>query len=596
MAREKETIFTCRENETIFTCRENETIFTCRENETIFTCKYLIARADAWGGPAIITVTLGDWHPLCVILRSDIPRTVPGAYFSRLLECMRQLIHACTSARGDIMILLLAKSDDGFLLIHGDNAQYATDALASEHYSCSCACAPSIVTVTPTGVNSIHQLLPDDGLPGGGLEALMQCLRYCIASAVAFSLNLIVGYTDDVTSSVSSLTVPLASGTGVTVFRTPHLNLCARRIVPVLPPGSVPMISATTGSVIAFAAIPISPVFSDLYVEVASHALDVVSGQMLPVVLSELYRLTSMLESVVPPDGCGYPENLILCSETPSLHAPLMELLGELARCSRVDVWRKSLDERPLVHSLVKAVALARVDDIQDRTLTQAELSRRLQDNRLRMRESEGIAFDILLMSDAGTLPLEWQPVEFYSSGDAAFISMLYLHQWNSTLRRIYALASEAGFVDTASMHILPELEGLRGGIVWHEGDSVYQSQHRRTSAGEHLFFFNPSARAFTLQNSSALVASPEWMVTASLQTQTARVRDSVVAFFVAQAVALMAPLLCPRAPVSAAVTLMGMYEGSVQQHDLRHEYREWQKRVRTLRQRVPTRKRRLSC
>jgi hypothetical protein len=206
-------------------------------------------------------------------------------------------------------------------------------------------------------------------------------------------------------------------------------------------------------------------------------------------------------------------------------------------------------------------------------------------------REVDGLIFDMLLQGVAEVdVPVEWKPEMYYTAGDSGFLTVLYLLQWRSTLHRFIELARLAEMDGNGT--VLPALNAFRVGIL--QTTLPNQSAHRVTPAGVHIFFFNPARDAMNLCAEDG-GAERKWEVAGSLQTQCAKVRDSVVAFFVSQAVALLGPLLQPVDPSAAAAKLVGMYLGSLQDKDLRHTYKDWQRMVRELRHTIPYKKRKSS-
>jgi hypothetical protein len=187
-------------------------------------------------------------------------------------------------------------------------------------------------------------------------------------------------------------------------------------------------------------------------------------------------------------------------------------------------------------------------------------------------------------------VPPEWNPSSFYTAGDGGFLTVLYILQWRSTMHRFIELARLATL--DAEGTVLPALSTFRVGIM--HSTTTAQSAHRVSPKGVHIFFFNPARESMNLCVEDG-AEERKWEVAGSLQTQCAKVRDSVVAFFVAQAVALLAPLLQPVNASAAAAKLLGMYMGALQDKDLRHTYKDWQRMVRELRHTVPCKKRKFS-
>lgn len=329
-------------------------------------------------------------------------------------------------------------------------------------------------------------------------------------------------------------------------------------------------------------------------------------------------------ESSPSPSSCSKPyvenfelrstDKMMYCTDARTLYGELTSHLQSLACADDVSVWLQSLSHD--MNPLVRAVIVRRARDIYQRSITPGDLQNRLRDESLSFRECDGFIFDILVHGgrDVSTkliLPAEWNPTTFYRSGDSGFVSMLYLLQWRSTLQRMIELAVIANLDGTRGI-LANLLNTFRVGVMW--GGTTVDSTPPifsdirliKSTSGElqYAFFFNPSRVSMILKPYNKLnvkdVLSSDWVVTASLQTQCAKNRDSVIAFFIAQAVSLMTKLLFSvmegdgvENSRNVSSTLIGMYMGSLHDFDLRHTYKHWQRVVRELRQSIPTKKRR---
>jgi hypothetical protein len=286
------------------------------------------------------------------------------------------------------------------------------------------------------------------------------------------------------------------------------------------------------------------------------------------------------------------------------------------------------------INPLVRAIAYRRARDIRQRVITPSDLLNRLRDPFLSFRECDGFIFDVLFQAhpaalhdfaNVSSLPNEWHPRDFYASGDTGFLSMLYLLQWRSTLQRLLELVLVAE-LPGLRLFIDSLMNNFRVGILWQQpekepGNDARGTRREKNTAtaalptystlrvlhdpaggaakDQYLFFFNPSRLAMVLKpyhtGNLGAVVPPSWVVTGSLQTQCAKQRDSVVAFFVAQAVTLIAQVCNAHAPnPSLESVLIGMYLGSLQEVDLKHTYKHWQRVIRELRQTIPSKKRRV--
>lgn len=296
-------------------------------------------------------------------------------------------------------------------------------------------------------------------------------------------------------------------------------------------------------------------------------------------------------------------ERLLHYSEPWSLFVEARASLLLLAQKDDASGWLREKDDG---NSLVRALTVRRARGILQRTITVQDLLTRLEDENLSLRECDGCVFDILFMSpgDRTTaellqlLPQEWQPREFYLAGDVGFLSMLYLLQWRSSLQRFMELAICA---DMESVLMTAMLQSFRTGIVWQvePATPLYSDVREVIGANgskQYIFLFNPSPSTLNLRPSrrAGEVVSEDWMVVGSLQTQSAKQRDSVIAFFMAQAVLLVSRVIESRGKVSdVAATLIGLYMGCLHDVDLKHSYKQWQRVIRELRQTIPTKKRR---
>ena len=327
-------------------------------------------------------------------------------------------------------------------------------------------------------------------------------------------------------------------------------------------------------------------------------------------------------------------EKLVPCTDRAvSIYHDIIHTLTHMARSSDPSKWLNeveagaAIDEasasahNPLpeaMNPLVRAIAYRRARDIRQRVITPDDLLNRLRNPFLSFRECDGFIFDVLFQAGPATLhdfatvaslPNEWNPREFYASGDTGFLSMLYLLQWRSTLQRLLELVLVA---ELPGMRLFIDslMNNFRVGIVWQtesrSGElptySTLRVLHDPSGVAakeQYLFLFNPSRLAMVLKpyntgNLGAIVP-PTWVVTGSLQTQCAKQRDSVVAFFVAQAVSLIAQVCNAHVPnPSLESVLIGMYLGTLQEVDLKHTYKHWQRVIRELRQTIPSKNRRV--
>lgn len=353
----------------------------------------------------------------------------------------------------------------------------------------------------------------------------------------------------------------------------------------------IPVLSASD-ALLSLRRIIKSPLFASLCVYMTEDAIADDQFSLRPEAQIELNQLLDTVS--------GSAKSLVLQSHAPesdrilyradaetTLYPELVSELQALAAASDIATHVQNVMESETVNPLVKAVVSQRGTIIMQRRMSQAKLASLLSVRTETLRELEGLCFDVLVESGHhASLPLEWQQDKFYSAGDAGFVSMLYLLQWHSTVSRFVEIARAAQYPTS----FIPT--SYRTGIVWQGENTHTQSCHYVDADGTHLFLFNP-ARASMMLCPEAALDSMEWRVDASLQTQSARARDTVVSFFIAHAVHLIAPLLAPPNPMQAALVLHGMYAGAIQDDDLRHNYRNWQKVVRELRQQVPVKKRR---
>ena len=307
-------------------------------------------------------------------------------------------------------------------------------------------------------------------------------------------------------------------------------------------------------------------------------------------------------------------EHVLHCTDELSLYKDVTKQLLLLAQAPDATIWLQSL--RHDMNPFVKAVVARRARDIVHRTITAQDLLNRLSDGPLSLRECDGFIFDILLKergcsisSSISTLPPEWNPRKFYLTGDVGFLNMLYLLQWRSTLQRFIQLAIIAD-MDGTSVMLSTLINTFRVGILIESagavsGQNAVTGQNAvfsdiRVVGDHHLFLFNPSRSTMVLKpytKTGEEVMTSDWVVSASLQTQCAKQRDSVIAFFIAQAVSLVTRLLCENRKLAASdvsSVLIGMYLASLHDVDLKHSYKHWQRVVRELRQSIPNKKRRL--
>lgn len=349
----------------------------------------------------------------------------------------------------------------------------------------------------------------------------------------------------------------------------------------------VPVLTAS-GVLLGLRRIVKSAVFTSLCIYVTDAAL-LDAHTLVPEAQAELNRLVDSIsasaKSLSVQRVSTASDRVLHHAHGPqSLYNELVAELMALTSVRDVATHVQNVMESETINPLVKAAVAQRATAVVQRRTTQAKLAAVLSVPHDALRELEGLCFDVLIdRAHESSLPLEWQQDKFYTAGDAGFVSMLYLLQWASTVSRFMALARTAS-------SCLPTQ--YRTGILWDGESGQCQSVHHVDTDGTHLFLFNPARAAMTLCPEMVL-DGVEWRVDGSLQTQSARARDTVVSFFIAHAVHLLAPLISPHDPMQAALMLHGMYAGAVQVDDLRHNYKHWQRVVRELRQQVPVKKRR---
>lgn len=459
---------------------------------------------------------------------------------------------------------------------------------------------PQSVSSSDGTVNAVYRLhaMPTPRL--NVAEVVMRVAQACVAATplsvmTEFYVQTMCGRMNDVMIGTTLYQMgalvqhqdPIA--TGKYCVLKPH-HACngtgVNALLPVLSP---------TGTLLCMRRIVKSPAFTSLCVYMTpdaqqdDHTLKAEANM----------ELNQLIDSI-----CASAKTLLVPRATPAhrvlypahgantLYQELMQELHLLVGARDVGAHAQNVMESESVNSLVKAVVSQRAATILQRRTTQAKLSAALSLPSEALRELEGVCFDVLMEQGCeSSLPLEWQQDKFYTAGDAGFVSMLYLLQWHSTVARFMQLARAAQL----STLLLPA--AYRTGIVW-VGEQV-EGQHGGQGSchfvdadNTHLFLFNPARACMTLCPDGVL-DTVEWRVDGSLQTQSARARDTVVSFFIAHAVHLIAPLLMPHDPMQAALVLHGMYAGAIQDDDLRHNYKQWQRVVRELRQQVPVKKRR---
>jgi hypothetical protein len=496
---------------------------------------------------------------------------------------------------------------------------------------------------------NVSSQLDDDSISSPCLfvEAVQYCFRRVPETAMPTQLyypHVFFGFTSDASEFVNSLCVNPAvaaaelvyQGQYMALFRdTGNTSLSFAGLVPVVDAHGFVVELVKMSSDMALAAT----VASDGYwvrVNPRDGACDVFSDVRNDCLLKEQYfsELRWLLNtkttassslfalSRAPPPASTSTEQLISCTDKEwSLYSEIVSSLRELVLFSgsgsAPSPSRSS--STTTTNPLVSAVVLRRTRDLTHRVITAMDLRRRLDDACLSVRECDGFVFDVLLRGSPSppaldSLPPEWHPKTYYTSGDAGFLSILYLLQWRSTVQRFLELALTADFASSVAHQPLLRslLAHFRVGILWESSTSSSLptcSDVRVTDDAEHIFFFNPSRESMLLKplrqpsssQSASLEPDPvssEWVVTGSLQTQYAKERDSVVAFFMAQALAVVTRVVrsCSSsslARVSVESVLVGMYIGSQQDVDLKHTYKHWQRVVREFRQTIPSRKRR---
>ena len=652
------------------------------ERDTRLVCvhgDYVIAEKDPWDDDMKSCVLyVNPLSPPPIASSSSPPPARAPPLHPRLrvvLQLMGMLHHMSRhkSSIGSVLLCRSPSSSSSWFLLQawnngvddvdeGGQTTTITECRALARVICVATGEDQVASDTPavtrnvlTDTFNVSSQLDDDSFASASsfLEAVQYCFRRPPATATLAPRcfpHVFFGFTSDASEYVSSLSVGAAAATAELVYQGQYMALFRDAgNIAVSFAGLVPVVDAAgfvvelvkMSSDMAMAAtvasdgywVRLNPrtgddVTCDVFSDVRSSSLKEQYLSELRWLLNTKTTASSSLFAIsrAPPPASTSTEQLVSCTDTEwSLYSLIVSSLRQL-------VTSPGGGGAPSTNPLVSAVVLRRTRDLTHRVITATDLRRRLDDACLSVRECDGFVFDVLLRGSPSpptlaSLPPEWHPSTYFMSGDAGFLSILYLLQWRSTVQRFLELALTADFASSVAHQPLLRslLAHFRVGILWEPQSSSSSSPPtcsdvRVTDDAEHIFLFNPSRESMLLKplaqpsSSASLLPSPlvdaaaaatepcpvssEWVVTGSLQTQYAKERDSVVAFFMAQALALVTRVVrsCSSlsvARVSIESVLVGMYIGSQQDVDLKHTYKHWQRVVREFRQTIPSRKRR---
>lgn len=193
------------------------------------------------------------------------------------------------------------------------------------------------------------------------------------------------------------------------------------------------------------------------------------------------------------------------------------------------------------------------------------------------MAECHSLIFDLLLLGvDVSDVPPTCHPAHVLTDAHSdCFLTVHLLMHWRQTLQR---------FVEVAASSHLDSMRAMAAQCAAFRVGLLVQSKHavpavkcaHKVVDGHHCFFVNVSEEAMQCKP--------------TLQQQRAEERNFVVAYFIRQALFLLAPLLNPSNGMEACCALIGSYMGALKPNslfNLSKAYDKVQGDARTLRQKA---------
>lgn len=488
-----------------------------------------------------------------------------------------------------------------------------------------------LVLVCTGGVPGVPEQVHEVAGAGDDVNAslyLRRAVDVCMTSMETFTIPVFACCTTESLTGVPCWTLPFAAGLGTLVKSLSTLAVYAR-------PGTLPQpylpLLDDSGCVFSFAAVQLSPLFSQLYVKLYDHALvtDVYPVHCSALATEELQRVLNGLSqtqnswtcnfislsewdtTVFNPTGVPEPQPLALSdsrsdgagvvsaetihasSDLSTLAQILTPALVSYASTASLEEWRQQYDTLPLVLSDMRQqrhrLVVRAYIEVKDEELHEASPTA-VAEHKLTMLHAlaheataltymDGLVFDWLLMDvQPANVPARFHPSHFLSDprGDG-FTTIMLLMCWRQTLARFIAVGMETLESDALKQSMVNFRHFRVGLIVQAPHLSVLKSTFRMVQ-GQPCFFINATE--------TAMRGKP------TLQQQKAESRNFFVGYFITQALVQLVPLLCQQGEDACQVcaSLFGSYHGQMKpnsENNLTKLYEKLQGTARTIRQKL---------
>lgn len=494
------------------------------------TATYLSCKPDPWRSSGCILTphaeVLVDAAPLFAPASVHDPQVV-------LVETVTNVFQAVAASGAKVVMLILTVVHNRLVVVSGTDLVLGTGELHE------------------TGL-----LLYSDC--GNHFQRAYQLL---VSGSECSSLQVFAAYCPDVSVGSASYPVVFPAGPGLTIHHRTHVSVRVRNWVSPLP-GFVPIVDMN-GWILKCVPASLSPLFHHVYIAIATA-----SGTLTTDMENELLEVVQSLESmsragfstarpvVFTTDALALESSHFLsCADPPSLLSESTGVLRSLCHAPSLAEWVAQTEAQVAQGAHVSLVCagywLAKVRHLTLGVRCQAEAGEVVQRYRAALphmthlvSEMEGLVFDVLLQGvTLDAVPCYFHPSTFCDDVQGAgYLTMLYLLQWRQTLQRFIEVAQERSLELTELCpDLLPSLAHFRAGVI-------VQGAHCTPIKSVHRFL--PAAAGTRAQHSFLINLSGHDVLNmhskSTLQQQRAEDRNVVVAFFIGQALQLLAPLLCP--------------------------------------------------
>jgi hypothetical protein len=438
------------------------------------------------------------------------------------------------------------------------------------------------------------------------------------------NFRLFACYCQHVCDGTVTLPVGMPAGAGFPAFHRSSLTLVTR------PAGPAPSVTGfvavidARGCVFALHRCSLSPLVAPLYIKLYEHAHDLLVPDQLTTaaagelaqVLHSLTRMTDPLYNgdtamasaalpglPVPPSDVSaatFLSGMDLSPLWPAVH----QALSTLAMCTSLQQWLEHQqqqqhdatgqtaapfrlqDASQAVRAARTRVLIQAMVELKDEVwredggweANRASLALQLSSPVCAMAECHSLVFDLLLLgADVSDVPPTCHPAHLLTDAyhSDCFLTVHLLMHWRQTLQRFVEVAARSHLDSMRA--VAAQCAVFRVGLLVQPRGAVpvVKCAHRVVDR-HHCFFVNVS--------DEAMQCKP------TLQQQRAEERNFVVAYFIRQALFLLAPLLNPGNGMEACCALIGSYMGALKPNslfNLSKAYDKVQGDARTLRQKA---------